>query len=70
MVVTKLDVIKKHSRTSPDVQFKELSMTKQKIRPTADYGSIGKTISNKNQIKKQKTKTENQCQNATRENRK
>ena len=35
---------KKHSRTSPDVQFKEFSMTKQTIRPRTDYKWIGKTI--------------------------
>ena len=27
----KLKQIKKHSRTSPDVQFKEISLTKQKL---------------------------------------
>ena len=31
------EVKKKHSRTSPDVQFKELSLTKQKTRPRTDY---------------------------------
>ena len=36
--------IKKHSRTSPDVQFKEFSLTKQKTRPRTDYEWIGKTI--------------------------
>ena len=35
---------KKHSRTSPDVQFKEFSLTKQKTRPRTDYEWIGKTI--------------------------
>ena len=34
--------IKKHSRTSPDVQFKEFSLTKQKTRPRTDYEWIGK----------------------------
>ena len=29
-------VLKKHSRTSADVQFKKLSLTKQKIRPRTD----------------------------------
>ena len=38
------DEIKKHSRTSPDVQFKEFSLTKQKTRPRTDYEWIGKTI--------------------------
>ena len=27
----KFDEVKKHSRTSPDVQFKEISLTKQKL---------------------------------------
>ena len=55
--------IKKHSRTSPDVQFKEFSWTKQKTRPKTDYERIGKTISKKSD---QKTKR----QNAARENKK
>ena len=38
------DEVKKHSRTSPDVQFKEFSLTKQKTRPRTDYEWIGKTI--------------------------
>ena len=38
------DEIKKHSRTSPDVQFKEFSLTKQKTRPRTDYELIEKTI--------------------------
>ena len=38
------DEIKKHSRTSPDVQFKEFSLTKQKTRPSTDYESTGKTV--------------------------
>ena len=29
--------IKKHSRTSPDVQFKAFSLTKQKTRPQMNY---------------------------------
>ena len=29
--------IKKHSRTSPDVQFKEFSLTKKTTRPRTDY---------------------------------
>ena len=37
-------MLKKHSRTSPDVQFKEFSLTKQKTRPRTDYEWIGKTI--------------------------
>ena len=38
------DEVKKHSRTSPDVQFKEFSLTKQKTRPRTDYEWIAKTI--------------------------
>ena len=45
MVVTKITTTKKkHSRTSPDVQFKEFSLTKQKTRPRTDYKWIEKTI--------------------------
>ena len=36
-------ILKKHSRTSPEVQFKEFSLTK-KTRPKTDYEWIGKTI--------------------------
>ena len=50
------DEVKKHSRTSPEVQFKEFSMTKQKTRPRTDYELIGKTISKKNQIKTKKNR--------------
>ena len=39
-----LDEIEKHSRTSPNVQFKEFSLTKQKTRPRTDYEWIWKTI--------------------------
>ena len=52
------DEIKTHSRTSPDVQFKELSLTKQKTRPRTHYEWIGKTIQKKNRIQKIE-KTEN-----------
>ena len=39
------DELKKHSRTSPDVQFKEFSLTKQeKTRPKMDYELIEKII--------------------------
>ena len=48
-------ILKKHSRTSPDAQLQQFSLTKQKTRPRTDNENIGKTIS----------KTENQCQNAT-----
>ena len=44
----------KHSRTSPDVQFKEFSLTKQKTRPREDYEWIGKTIYKKILSKKSK----------------
>ena len=47
-----LDEVKKHSRTNPDVQFKEFSLTKQITRPKTDYERIGKTISEKIKIKK------------------
>ena len=33
---------KKHIRTSPDVQFKELTLTEQTTRPRTDYEWIGK----------------------------
>ena len=42
---------KKHSRTSPDEQFKEFSLTKQTSRPKNDYERIGKTILKKSDIK-------------------
>ena len=48
------DEVKKHSRTSPDAQFKEFSLTKQKTRPKTDYEWIGKTIYKKNRPKKSK----------------
>ena len=35
---------KKHSRTSPGVQFTDVSLTKKKTRPINDYEWIGKTI--------------------------
>ena len=57
MVVKNVDdELKKHSRTNPDVQFKEFSVTKQKIRPTTNYECIGKTISKKSDEKKTKKK--------------
>ena len=42
---------KKHSRTSPDVQFKEFSLAKQKTRPRTDYEWIGKNQSGLEKIK-------------------
>ena len=41
----------KLQRVSPDVQFKELSLTKQTIRPRKDHEWIGKTIFKKFKIK-------------------
>ena len=40
----RFDEVKIHSRTIPDVQFKEFSLTKQKSRPRTDYEWIEKTI--------------------------
>ena len=31
-----LDEVKKHSSTSPDVEFKEFSLTKQRTKPRPD----------------------------------
>ena len=45
------EVKKKHNRTSPDAQFKEFSLTKQKTRPRTDYEWIGKPF-RKNSIQK------------------
>ena len=54
MVVTKiLTTNLKNIAGRPDVQFKEFSWLK-KTRPRYDYEWIGKTIPQKNQIKKQK----------------
>ena len=36
------DEIKKHSRTNPDVQFKEFSLTKQKIDPERTMSELEK----------------------------
>ena len=47
-------ILKKHSRTSPDAQFKEFPLTKQKTRPRTDYEWIGKTIWKKIRSKKSK----------------
>ena len=40
----KFDEVKKYIRTSPDVQFKKFSLTKQKTRPKTDYEWSRKTI--------------------------
>ena len=53
------DEVTKHSRTSPDVQFKEFSLTKQKTRPRTDYKWIGKTIYKKIRSKKSKKTVKN-----------
>ena len=45
------DEVKKHTETSPDVQFKEFSLKKQETRPITEYELIGKTI-RKNPIQK------------------
>ena len=52
-------ILKKHSRTSPDILFKKFSSTKQKLDLERTISELGKPFP-KNQIKK----TENQCQNA------
>ena len=62
MVVTKILTKKKQSRTDPDIQFKEFSLTKQKTRSRMDYERIGKTVSKK--LDQKFKTTENQCQNA------
>ena len=49
--------MKKHSRTSPDVQFKEFSLTKQETRLRTDCEWRGKTILKKNPIQKIEKKT-------------
>ena len=36
----------KHSRTSPDVQLKDFSLTTQKTRPRTDYEWTGETVQN------------------------
>ena len=41
------DEVKKHSKTSPDVQFQEFSSTNQKPRPKTDYELTEKTIPKK-----------------------
>ena len=47
-------ILKKNSRTSPDVQFKEFSLTKPITRPKTDYEWIGKTIYKKSDPKNRK----------------
>ena len=43
-LLRKKDLDKKHRRTSPDIQFKEFSLPKQKTRTRMDNGWIGKII--------------------------
>ena len=50
-------ILKKHSRTRPDVQFKECLLTTQKTRPRKDYEWIGKPF-RKNPIYKIEKKPE------------
>ena len=45
----------KHSRISPDVQFKEFSLTKQKTRPRRDMNGLGKPFRKKSGPKIEKT---------------
>ena len=62
------DEIKKHSRTSPDVQFKEFSLTKQKkLDQEWTMSEFRKPFKKRSKSKK---KTENQCQNAACEQKK
>ena len=51
--------LKKHNRTSPDVQRNFIDKTKTRSR--TDYERFGKTISEKSDKNKKK---QNQCQNA------
>ena len=54
-------IVKKHIRTNPDVQFKEISLTKKKTRPRKDYEWIRKTISKKLNQKKKNRKPMSKC---------
>ena len=51
---------KKHSRTSPDIQFQEFSLTKQKTRLRTDYEWIGKNHLEKNPIEKKNSKNQSE----------
>ena len=46
-----LDEIKKHSRTSPDVQFKNFPLTKQKLDLELTMSKLGKPFPKKNRSK-------------------
>ena len=54
---------KKHSRTSPDVQLTEFSLTKQKTRPSRTMSELVKPFLKKSDTKILKKK-ENQSYNA------
>ena len=47
---------KKHNSTSLDVEFKEISLTKQKTRPRTDYEWIGKPLRKKSDRKNKTVK--------------
>ena len=61
------DEIKKHSRTSPDVQFKEFSSTKQKTRPRKDCEWIGKKTDPKNRKNRKNQREIAACEKTTSE---
>ena len=44
-----------HTRKSPEIQFKEFSLTKQKTRPIRTTRELGKLFQKKNQLKNKKT---------------
>ena len=52
MVVTRILTTKKHSRTSPDIQFKEFSLTKLKKGLERTMIGLGKPFRKKSEPKK------------------
>ena len=56
------DEVKKHSRTSPDVQFKEFSLTKRKTRLRTDNEWLEKTIWKKKSHQKNRKNSKNQSE--------
>ena len=60
-VKKKFDEVKKHSRTSPDVQFKEFSLTKQKLGLARANNGLGKPF-RKNLIQKNRKNSKNQSE--------
>ena len=48
------DEVKKHSRTSPDVQFKEFSLTNRKLDREQTINGLGKPFTKKSDPKNQK----------------